>query len=210
MATNRQIQQPSNVVSIITIADRHTQGEALRTSLKLLFLGIISVAVITAGLLIVRSMMNQQEILMQPTDATLEANFKQHESDLELLADMSQADSRVVRVAKDFTWLDNNAAWPRPDSELGFSHERWEQYRQLFKKAGLEGGLTREEHGEVIYFIFSSKGLVTHGTEKGYAFSKKELTPTADSLDDFARMPKGQSVVFKKLKEHWYLFYMSS
>jgi hypothetical protein len=183
----------------------------MRTSVKLLFLGVISVtAVLAAGLLIVRSTMNQQGNLSQPSDAVLEANFKRHESDLELLVDMTQADNKVVRISSDFTWLDNNAAWPRPESELGFSQERWDKYRGLFKKIGLEGGITREEHGEVIYFILSSKGLVTHGTEKGYAFSQKELSPTADSLDDFARMPKGQSVVFKKLKDHWYLFYMSA
>jgi hypothetical protein len=73
----------------------------------------------------------------------------------------------------------------------------------------LEGGITREKEGAVTYFIFSSKGLLTHGTYKGYAFSGGELAPTVESLDDFSQMPKGQSVVFKKLKEHWYLFYMT-
>jgi len=118
-------------------------------------------------------------------------------------------DNKVIRISSDFTWLDNNGAWPRRESELGFSPERWDQYRTLFRKVGLEDGITREESGEVIYFIFSSKGLVTHGTEKGYAFSSKELYPTVDSLDDFKRFPKGQRVIFKKLKEHWYMFYMN-
>ena len=199
------------MVSTITIAGRHIQGDELRSGVKLLLVGAFAVAAALAiAVLIVRSTMTQSGDLSQPSDARLEANFKQHESDLELLVDMSQADNKVVRISSDFTWLDNNAAWPRPESELGFSHERWDMYRGLFKKIGLEGGITREEHGEVVYFIFSSKGLVTHGTEKGYAFSKKELTPTANSLDDFAGMPKGQSVVFKKLKDHWYLFYMSA
>jgi hypothetical protein len=181
----------------------------MRSSLKLLFVGVFSIAaILTIAALIVRSTLNHYGALSQPRDAILETNFKQHESDLELLLKMSNADNKVVRISRDFTWLDNNAAWPRPESELGFSLERWDQYRTLFSTAGLEGGITREKDGEVIYFIFSSKGLVTHGTEKGYAFSKKELSPTVDSLDDFSRFPKGQRMIFKKLKEHWYLFYM--
>jgi hypothetical protein len=211
METNHQIQPLFSGASTITIADRHTRGKEMMVTAKLLSFGIISVAaVLVAGVLIVRSTMNPYKDLSQPSDAVLEANFKQHEADLALLADMSQADDKVVRITKDFTWLNDNARWPRPESELGFSNERWDAYRTLFKKIGLEGGITREKDGDVTYFIFSSKGLVTHGTQKGYAFSRSELAPTAESLDNFSQMPKGQSVVFKKLKEHWYLFYMTA
>src|SRR4030095_12254613 len=169
----------------------NTQGEVMRGSLKLILVGIFSIAaILTVAALIVRSTLNQSGDLSQPRDAILEANFKQHESDLELLSAMSNADNKVVRISSDFTWLHNNAAWPRPESELGFSPQRWDQYRALFKEVGLESGITREKSGEVIYFIFSSKGLITNGTEKGYAFSNKELAPTVDSLDDFTRFPK--------------------
>ena len=186
------------------------RGERMRGGPKLIFVGVVLIAAaVTIAALIVRSTLNQYGDLSQPSDAILESNFKQHESDLELLLEMSNADNRVVRISSDFTWLANNAAWPRPESELGFSQESWDQYRTLFRKVGLESGITREKSGEVVYFIFSSKGLVPHGTEKGYTFSKKELSPTVDSLDDFTRFPKGQRVMFKKLKEHWYMFYMS-
>ena len=210
-ATSPKTKKRSNAESNTLTVGKRTRGEAVKDNMKLWSVGIICItAVLAVGVLIVRSNVNQSGNLSHPRDAVLEARFKQHEADLELLAAMSQADSRVVRITNDFTWLDNNAGWPRPESELGFSEERWDEYRKLFKEIGLEGGITREEHGEVTYFIFSSKGLVTHGTEKGYAFSNKELTPTAESLDDVTRMPKGKSVVFKKLKEHWYLFYMSA
>ena len=183
----------------------------MRRSLEFIFVGVFSIAaILILAALIVRSTLNQSGDLSQPGDAILEANFKQHESDLELLLEMSNADKKVVRISSDFTWLDNNAAWPRPESELGFSIERWDHYRTLFRKVGLEGGINREQSGEVIYFIVSSKGLTTHGTVKGYAFSAKQLTPIVDSLDDVTRFPKGQSVVFKKLKEHWYVYYMSA
>lgn len=183
----------------------------MRSNMKLLFLGVFSAAAVLAvDVLIVRSTMKQYADLSQPSDATLEANFKLHESDLQLLVNMSEADNKVIRISSEFTWLDDNAAWPRPESQLGFSEARWDQYRKLFKAIGLAGGITREKSGDVTYLIFSSKGLVTHGTQKGYASSKEELTPIADSLDDVTQLPKGKSIVFKKLKEHWYLFYMSA
>src|SRR5438477_9114764 len=131
-------------------------GRGKPKNMKLLSLGIICVVVVLAAAsLIVKSNLNQLGNLTQPRDAVLEANFKQHEADLAVLAEMSQVDNKVVRITRDFTWLDNNASWPRPESELGFSEERWDQYRKLFKEVGLEGGITREEHGEVVYFIFS-------------------------------------------------------
>jgi hypothetical protein len=183
----------------------------MRIKMKHSALVVISLTVVLgAGVLIVGYSMNRYFNHSHPEDAILEANFRKHESDFASLIQMSDADQKVVRIASDFTWLDTNAAWPRPEAEWGFSKERWDQYRNLFKKLGLEGGIVREEHGEVTYFISSSKGLVTHGTEKGYAYSHNELLPTAESLDDVTRMPRGQSVVFKKLKEHWYLFYMTA
>ena len=126
----------------------------MRGSLKLIFVGIflIAAAAVTTAALIVRSTLSHYGDLSQPRDAILESNFKQHESDLELFLQMSNADNKVVRISSDFTWLDNNAAWPRPETQLGFSLERWDQYRTLFRKVGLEDGITREESGEVIYF----------------------------------------------------------
>lgn len=200
-----------SAVSSIIIADGKIQGEAMKLNLNRSVLIIISITVaLASGLLIARSSINQYFDPSHPSDAVLETNFWKHEADFKLLVDMAQADQKVIRIANDFTWLDTNAAWPRPESEWGISNERWDQYRALFKKLGLSGGILKEERGEVTYLISSTKGLITNGTSKGYAYSKNESLPIVESLDNANSWPKGKRVIFKKLKEHWYLFYMSA
>lgn len=171
---------------------------------------VVLVLLLGLGVFAMRNSMNWYGDNSLPTDAALDKEFRQREADLELLVKMARVDYRVVRIASDFTWLDNNAGWPRPESELGFSQERWQEYRSLFKKLNLDGGILQETQGEIIYLISAKKGMVTNGTLKGYAYSVKELEPILQSLDDPTAMPKGKRVAFKRLKEHWYLFYMSA
>jgi|SRR5207253_7033743 len=76
--------------------------------------------------------------LQHPTDNVLLDNFRAHEEDFNTLIKMANEDSHVVRIASDFTWLDSNYNWPRPEAEPGFSKERWEKYRSLFKVLQLE------------------------------------------------------------------------
>ena len=104
-----------------------------------------------------------------PSDDTLLRNFQEHEADFALLARMASEDSRVVRIAYDFTWLEDNAGWPRPESELGFSRQRWDEYRRLFRKLDLEAGLLNHQP-DIILFLASTKGLMTGGSMKGYAY----------------------------------------
>src|SRR5207248_7491503 len=141
-----------------------------------------------------------------PSDKALEAIFKEHEADFKQLIAMSNVDAKVVRVAPDFTWLDNNPRWPRPESEIGFSMERWDQYRELFKRLDLRKGLSRYPDGNTIEFIASTQGLLTGGSSKGYIYSTKNLTPLYDSLDQPAPSSQGK-YVYKRLKTNWYLYY---
>src|SRR5436853_319033 len=87
--------------------------------LALSIVGVIAVlCVIAFG---ARSWLSQHINTTDPTDSVLETRFQQHEVELALLVDMSHVDLKVVRIAPEFTWLDHNAAWPRSESELGFS-----------------------------------------------------------------------------------------
>lgn len=136
--------------------------------------------------------------------------FAQHEEDFGRLISMSQVDAKVIRIAPDFTWLDDNAKWPRPESELGFSKERWEEYKRLFDKLGLKEGLARDAGGDTVYLIAHSEGLGTGGSGKGYVYSTSELSPLYDSLDNLSLAPSNGKHVYKKLKESWYLFYYNN
>ena len=142
-----------------------------------------------------------------PSDATLEREFAAHRSTFERLATMAEEDRRVVRIAPDFTWLEDNLAWPRPDSKLGFSVERWNQYRQIFRELSLDVGTNRRmDKPGVLFLIASAKGLVTGGSDKGYAFSQKPPGPLHESLDSFPQGSTSGAPSFKHLDGNWYLY----
>jgi hypothetical protein len=151
-----------------------------------------------------------------PTDAALIEDFQSKESNLNKLLQMSNEDPKVIRIAYDFTRLEDNWGWPRPESELGFSQQRWDEYRALFRKLDLPVGIERAEQkdGVFVYFPVSTRGLGNgHGSSKGYAYLERELTPLLDSLDDeavkqfYQREASNRGVtLYKKLKGNWYLF----
>jgi len=147
-----------------------------------------------------------------PSDDTLIANFQKHEADFNKLVTMSNEDSKVIRIASTFTRLENNWAWPRPDSELGFSKQRWDEYRALFDRLGLKSGISRERDsmGPIIFMTAFSKGMVNRGSSKGYAYFEHELLPVFASLDQNPVEPtkrQKHDVVYRQIKLHWYLSY---
>jgi hypothetical protein len=118
-----------------------------------------------------------------PSDTELIRRFESNQPAFAQLITMSNEDSTVIRIASDFTRLDSNWGWPRPDSLLGFSHDRWEQYRSLFRQLKLGSGLSRERlpDGSVVVFLIArSVGMVNRGTSKGYAYSEHPLAPSFD------------------------------
>src|SRR6266446_2633760 len=168
------------------------------------FLSFAGLAAIIAVPALILGLMSLDESRPDPSDQYLENMFRSHEADFNKLVEMSNADSHVVRIAPDFTWLDNNAGWPRPESELGFSKQRWDEYRSLFSKLGLNSGILNYQP-DLILFLASTKGLVTGGSSKGYAYSLKEPEVIVEALDNASFSKSG--IVYKRLKGNWYLFY---
>ena len=167
-------------------------------------LSLAGLAAIVAVPSLIFGLIYLDESSPHPSDQYLEKTFVSHEVDFNKLVEMSNVDSHVVRIAPDFTWLDNNAGWPRPESELGFSKQRWDEYRSLFSKLGLKSGILNYQP-DLILFLASTKGLVTGGSSKGYAYSLKQPEVVVESLDhaDFSK----SRIVYKHLKGNWYLFY---
>ena len=129
-----------------------------------------------------------------PSDEALIDRFYLLEQHFDRLAVMALEDEKVTRIAKDFTWVEGNAGWPRPASELGFSVERWDEYRELFKKLGIGSGISRGKGG-MVFFSVAVSGLVTGGSQKGYAFSKTKPSPLLASLN-------GRPKEIKSLEAH--------
>jgi hypothetical protein len=139
-----------------------------------------------------------------PTDADLSKRFADHCKEFEQLVEMAKSDKEVVRIAPDFTWTTSSVAWPRPDSELGFSKDRWDTYRRLFRTLSIEAGILRPwQHRDAVYLLIQTKGLVTGGSMKGYAYSEVPLEPQCDSLDKPEAVHT--EVCFKPLGSSWYL-----
>lgn len=142
----------------------------------------------------------------------LEPNFKRNTYDFEKLLKMAEQDSRVNRIAQDFTWVDSNTKWPRDD--LGFSNARWDEYRSLFKSLTLTEGIVRtQDYPGSVFFLARSFGLCTGGSSAGYVYSATPLAPISNSpseaLDEEAHKngSRHYAYVFKPLKTNWYTFY---
>src|ERR1035438_9102950 len=146
-----------------------------------------------------------------PSDKALRARFFAHRADFERLVAMANEDSRLTRIASDFTWLDDDVAWPRKD--VGISEQRWTEYRQIFRRVGASDGILKGIEPTRIIFPIMSVGLVPSGFEKGIVYSEAPLSPVLKSLDDRPLHQKGpvryssHVLVYKQITDHWYIYY---
>jgi hypothetical protein len=158
------------------------------------------------------------------SDRVLTERFLEQEADFNHLANMAIEDSRVRIIGSSFvglkggdslftTYLDEDKPWPRSESEFGFTHERWDEYRRLFKKVGV--GLSREDKipGAIFFRASMDFALFYEAdnviTEKGYVYSPKPIYHSlTDSLDHLEI--DCPATVFKKLSDNWYLYYECS
>jgi hypothetical protein len=146
-----------------------------------------------------------------PTDEAVRARFFAHRADFERLVAMANEDSHLDRIAPDFTWLEDDASWPRKD--VGISEQRWNDYRQEFRRVGAPDGIIKGVDPTRIIFPIVSRGLVPAGSEKGLVYSQAPLTPVLKSLDK--RPPdelwdgpdRTHVLVYKPIYEHWYIYY---
>jgi hypothetical protein len=145
------------------------------------------------------------------SDEALRARFVAHRADFERLVAMANEDKHLVRIAPDFTWLDDDVAWPRKD--VGISEQRWNDYRELFQRVGTKDGIVRSEDSPGIFIPIFSQGLVPSSSEKGLVYSQTPLKPTLESLD---KSPPGKLwdgpdhshiLVYRPIEDHWYIFY---
>jgi hypothetical protein len=125
---------------------------------------------------------------------------------------MAQEDSKLIRIAPDFTWLSNNNKWPREDA--GIPESRWSEYRILFTKLSLsEGILKSEDFPGAIFLLRKVKGLCTGGTSSGYVYSTTKLDVSSEPVSAALQREsqhnpsKHSAYTFKALKESWYAFY---
>jgi len=144
----------------------------------------------------------------EPSDAWLEKNFYTHEEDFNRLIAMSEEDAHVRVIYNPYPTMNCTAA-------SALSKSRWVDYRQRFKKLGVIGSLHRAPSiSYIIYLSVYGTGSLLGGTQTGYAYSSRELSPLVESMDD-PLPPKEERVYgenlsytsYRKLKDNWYLYY---
>jgi hypothetical protein len=141
-----------------------------------------------------------------PSDRALIELHARRARDFDKLVAMATVDRQLVRVAPDFVWTTKSVAWPRPESELGISRARWDQYRRLFLALELPAGFIQpDDRPQVIYVISGATGLAVGGVTKGFAWSEASMEPRCESLD-WTDGPKQDGVCFRPIARGWYLF----
>ena len=136
-----------------------------------------------------------------PTEAEVIARFERSAPALSTLAQMSDEDfsrTGVTRIADHFTRLKDNWAWPRADSTIGVSPERWTEYRRLFKSTEFTTGLDRQgpQH-EMIMFSFWGVGLADNMLERGVLYSAISPASKDSEASSFHVVP---------IRGHWYAY----
>jgi len=142
------------------------------------------------------------------SDGALESHFFAHRAEFERLVAMATEDVHLTRIAPTFTWLDDNVSWPRKN--VGISEQRWNEYKRLFRRAGVRDGVLKGTDPARILFPIVSEGLVPSGYTKGVVYSAEPLNPVLKSLDERPpdKLWNGSHVlVYKPIEDHWYIYF---
>lgn len=149
------------------------------------------------------------------SDAEMLAWLHQNEREFIRLVKMALEETAIEQVAPDFCRDIAGHAHSYPASPDGFSRERWESYRDLFKALRLEGGIfTQGPHSQWIpnsvMMTAEASGLAMSGSSKGYIWSQNVLEPLLERLDPLFLPTGGDSwdyMAYRRIKPEWYLYY---
>ena len=95
-----------------------------------------------------------------------------------------------------------------PQTPSGFTVERWNDYRKLFKLLRLEMGIEFWNR-DAVWLHATSLGIVVSGSTKGYVWSTRSLEPLVSSLDPplpaEGELPGDDYIAYRAIDESWYL-----
>ena len=134
------------------------------------------------------------------SDAAMEENFWEHRTQFEQLARMSNEDTKMTRIAGEFTNLE-------PVFDRDFTEGRWDQYRRLFQNTGISRGLERYEDGAIHFYYWEHASFIYGWEERGYVYSEKTLQPAVDSLDEIPASVAGTPCIYRHITDNWYMYY---
>lgn len=146
------------------------------------------------------------------SDKEMSDLFIKNQNDFDTLAKMSDSEDNVVRVADAFTRTKKSWAWPRPESEWGISQARWDEYKLLFNRLGIKGGMDRAQIGDsdvwATYFVMRACGHFSgcNDREKGYVHSTSQPQPLVESIDNIPPAMRREDHLYMQIAPDWYIY----
>jgi len=145
-----------------------------------------------------------------PSDFSLERRFYEHRADLEQIVNMMEQDVYMQRIASDFTrnddW-DTETLKPRQISD-----QRWNQYREMFRRADVPMGTQRGVYPDDIEIMVWATGLSIAGDSLSYLHCGKPAKISDRYLPCIERKDSGKFengdvfIRYKRIVGEWYLF----
>lgn len=141
-----------------------------------------------------------------PSDAALEARFRDHRAEFDSLRTLIAGESRVSEVTTGMRGMvvagqEWGVVRRAPDASFGLDADRWSAHRRLMHALRVRTA-SRGEGGRVSLWA-GERGLVTGEVRKGYVWSTGALTPVWSSLDD--AVDARAMVAYKPIGDGWWL-----
>lgn len=153
-----------------------------------------------------------------PSDASLQRRFYKHRADYEQLVSMMSEDVLMDRIAADFTHRDDDLNdWVGPKSPWIFSAQRWNQYREIFRRAAVPEGTSRDASDDIEIIAWTA-GLAIAGESLSYVHCGKNRSTDLEKayLPCIERKETGEFhendvlIRYKRIEGDWYIYEFSN
>jgi hypothetical protein len=148
-----------------------------------------------------------------PSDAALERRFYAHKAELEQIVRMMEQDTQMGGIAEDFTVNDDEEEHPM--RERGISDQRWNEYREIFRRAGVPMGTVRQD-GDIEILAWAA-GLAIAGTSLSYLHCGKSsaaiasIYPACRERRESGKIQENDVLIrYKRIEGDWYIYEFSN
>jgi hypothetical protein len=119
-----------------------------------------------------------------PNLAELQRDFPSKRADLETILRMSDQDLNFSRIAPDFLITETkdplqSESFMKDDPKASLPKVRWDEYRKIYKKNGIQLGIQRDKQHDA-FIMVDSIGLLNRGHVTGYVHCAVDPSVNAD------------------------------
>jgi hypothetical protein len=140
-----------------------------------------------------------------PSDQALRDEFRENRRDYERLLQMFLEDKSLGRVAYDFTRSASFFSGKPITTSTTIPQARLDEYRRLFDRLSLSGGIEGYDEKEDVYFWRYSSGMGAGlgGSGKGFAFSRRLSSDKPSKVG--CGKPREDCWQFRPIDSGWFI-----